>query len=64
LRTYEEASALAYAQLSRELAILTENAELLDKRIVVTPAEDRVILECTVKCIEDIAVQAELEITQ
>ena len=63
-RTYEEASALAYEELSHRLASLGEEAELLDKRIAVTLAEDRVILECTVKCIENIAVQAELEITQ
>ena len=63
-RTYEEASALAYEELSHRLASLGEEAELLDKRIAVTLAEDHVILECTVKCIENIAVQAELEITQ
>ena len=63
-RTHEEATVLAYRQLAWELASLTEDAELLDKRIVATLAEDRVILDCTVKCIENIAVQAELEITQ
>ena len=63
-RTHEEATVLAYERLAWELASLTEEAELLDKRIVATLTEDGVILECTVKCIENIAVQAELEITQ
>ncbi len=63
-RTYEEAMHCAYAQLSRRLAILSVDAELLEKRIQTTMTDTELILVCTVVCIEDIAVQTEFEITE
>ncbi len=63
-RTSEEALDAAYARLSHELAALTDTGELLQKQIVTTLGEDSLILECTVLCLEDIAVQYEFEIAE
>ena len=63
-RTHEQASALAYAALERELALFSEDLLLLDKRITVTATEDAVILDCTLYCIENIAVQAEFDVLE
>ena len=62
-RTPEEALELAYADLERELAALSADAQLLGKSIRTTLTDTSLILECTVTCIEDIAVQSEFEIT-
>ena len=62
VRTPEEASALAFAQLEHELAALSREAELLEKRITVSVTDTAVLLDCTLRCIENIAVQAELEV--
>lgn len=63
-RGYEEAVHCAYAELSRELARLSLDAELLEKHIQTTLTDTELILICTVVCIEDIAVQTEFEITE
>ena len=63
-RSNEEASALAYAALEQALASLSEQTQLLQKRIRVTVTDTAFCLECTVECIEDIAVQSEFEIVQ
>ncbi len=63
-RTQDEALQLAYAELDLLLASLSDTAELLRKDITTTLTDDRLILECTVSCIEDIAVQSEFEITE
>lgn len=63
-RTAEEAGRLAYAELERELATFSENSQLLGKRIVMTMTDTHLILDCTVTCIEDIAVQAEFEVIE
>ncbi len=63
-RTPEEASALAYAELERSLAQLSDETQLLQKRITVTVTDTAVVLECTLECIEDIAVQHEFEIAE
>ena len=61
-RTAEEALRLAYEQLDRELAVFSDGAELLEKNIKTTLTEDALILNCTVKCIKDIAVQVEFDV--
>ena len=61
-RTPDEALSLAYEELDRQLASLSDGAELLSKQIETTLTETALILHCTVTCIEDIAVQQEFEI--
>ena len=61
-RSSEEALALAHEQLDADLAMLLEGAELLEKRITTEWTETAVVLHCTVRCIENIAEQAEFEI--
>lgn len=63
-RSYEDALDCAYAELSRQLALLSADASLLEKRIQTTMTDTELILVCTVTCIEDIAVQTEFEITE
>ena len=62
VRSPEEASTLAFAQLEHELAALSREVELLEKRITVSVTDTAVLLDCTLRCIENIAVQAELEV--
>ena len=64
VRSPEEASALAYAELERALSALSEETQLLSKSIRVTMTDTAFCLECTVECIEDIAVQSEFEIAE
>lgn len=64
VRSEQEASDLAFEQLEQELAALSEEVQLLSKRIQVTVTERSVRLECVLECIEDIAVQNEFEITE
>ncbi len=61
-RSYQEALAVAYRDLDTQLSALSGSAELIEKRIVCTLEGDTLTLVCTVKCIEDIAVQSEFEI--
>ncbi len=61
-RTPEAALSLAYEELDRQMSSLSDNTELLTKRIETTLTETALILRCTVTCIEDIAVQQEFEI--
>ena len=63
-RTRDEALTLAYEALGRELATLSEEAELLEKQIKTEWQDDGVVLRCTVTCIENIAVQSEFEIIE
>ena len=63
-RTAQEASALAYAELERSLAQLSKETQLLQKRITVSVTDTAVFLECTLECIEEIAVQHEFEIAE
>lgn len=62
-RTPEVALECAYAELDRRLASLSEEAQLLGKTIKTTFTDTSVILECTVQCLANIAVQSEFEIT-
>ena len=62
-RTPEAALECAYAELDRRLASLSEEAQLLGKTIKTTFTDTSVILECTVQCLANIAVQSEFEIT-
>lgn len=59
-RSPEEAMDLAYVRLAREIAAIEGFAGLLGKSSEGEVAEDRYILRCTVKCIEDIAVTREI----
>ena len=62
-RTPEEALALAYAELEYKLAALSSDTQLLSKTIRTELGETSLILECTLSCVEDIAVQSEFEIS-
>ena len=61
---YGEAEELAYAELEHRLSELAEDAMLIGKEISVVITEESVILECTVRCIENIAVQVEVELAE
>lgn len=61
-RTEEEALALAYAQLDEALALHASTAEILQKSISTTMTDTALILDCSVRCIRDIAVQVEFEV--
>lgn len=63
-RTPEQALAMAYAELDRRMATLSESIEVLSKAIRTEIGEESLILECTLSCIEDIAVQTEFEIIE
>lgn len=64
IRTHEDALSLAYAELDRELAGLSEQVEVLGKTIRTELGEARLVLVCTLSCIEDIALQSEFEIIE
>lgn len=64
VRTHEEALELAYAALDAELTQLCEDAELLEKRVTTTLTDGAVVLECTVSCLENIALQQDFEMTE
>ena len=61
-RTYEEALTLAYAQLASQLGMLASDVQLLQKNVTTTLTDASLILDCTVVCVRDIAVQAEFEV--
>jgi len=63
-RDHECALALAYAELDRRMAELSDHVEVLSKTIRTEIGERSLILECTLSCIEDIAVQTEFEIIE
>ncbi len=63
-RTPDEALQLAYAELDLLLGGLSDTSEFLRKDITTTLTDGSLILECTVSCIEDIAVQSEFDITE
>lgn len=64
VRTEEEAVELAFLELERELAALSLEAELLEKRITVTVTDTSVLLDCTLRCIENIARQVAFEVVE
>ncbi len=55
-RTREEAVALAYEALNRELGTLAADARILETDYALTLSEEAVILRCTVTCVRNIAV--------
>lgn len=61
-RTAEQALELAYAELDRELSGLSPDVQLVGKRIATTITDAGVILECTLDCVENIAVQVEFDV--
>lgn len=63
-RSTEEALALAYVELSRRLAELAGEAELLKKQITTQIGENSILLICQLTCIQDIAAEQEFEITE
>lgn len=63
-RSPQEALELAYAELDTRLSDFSEPSQLLKKEIQTTLTEDTLILDCTVYCIENIAVQSEFEIVE
>ncbi len=63
-RTPEEATEAAYAALAHELSALSEETKLLKKSVTLTWSETSLILDCTLECIENIAVQSEFEISE
>ncbi len=62
-RTREEALNLAYAELEQELSALSPNVQLLSKAITTEWNDGSVRLVCTIRCIENIAEQSEIELT-
>lgn len=62
--TPEAALELAYAELDRRLSLLSQDAQLLKKRVTTTLTDTTLILHCEVLCIEDIAETAEFEIVE
>lgn len=61
-RTDEELLALGYLRLEALLADALSGAELLSKQTETEIYEDRLVLSCRVRCIEDIACEREIEI--
>lgn len=61
-RTYAEAEALAYLELSQRIGSLPGGAEVLSKTITTTLGEDAYILTCTLTCIRDIAKEQTFEV--
>lgn len=61
-RTAEQALELAYAELDRELSGLSPEVQLVGKRVATTITDAGVILECTLDCVENIAVQVEFDV--
>jgi similar to stage IV sporulation protein len=64
VRSPETALSLAYAELARELASLSERVDVIGKTICTEIGEESLILECRLSCIEDIAVQTEFEMIE
>ena len=62
-RTHEEALTLAYGELDVRFSELSDTVQILRKTITTEMREDCLVLVCRLSCIEDIAVQSELEIT-
>lgn len=62
-RTREEALNLAYAKLEQELSALSPDVQLLSKGITTEWNDGSVRLICTLRCIENIAEQSEIELT-
>lgn len=61
-RSEEEALTLAHAQLDAMLAAHAEQAEILQRTVSVTVTDTALILDCTVLCVRDIAVQVDFEV--
>lgn len=61
-RTQEEVLTLAYDALEERLSSFSEGTQLLRQEVVSEWTDTSLILHCTVYCIEDIAVQKEIEI--
>lgn len=62
LRAREEVLELAYRELSALLEGLSDDLQLLEKRIVTEWSDEGVTLHCSIKCIENIAKQVEFEV--
>ena len=62
LRTPQEALEFAYAALDEELSRLSNEVQLLGKEIRTEWGDESVTLVCSLRCIENIATQAEFEV--
>ncbi len=58
----QQAAEYAFAEMEREMAVLSENAELLEKVISFELTDEAYVLNCRVTCIENIAVTQEIKI--
>ena len=56
-RSYEQAQAVAYHELARQIAVEIPEGVLLRKEITPTLTEDTYRLQCRVWCLENIAEQ-------
>ena len=63
-QTPEAALEVAYMELDRQLALLSDHAQLLQKNVTATLTDTALILQCEVLCIEDIAEVLEFEIVE
>ena len=54
---------MAYGELDVRFSELSDTVQILRKTITTEMREDCLVLVCRLSCIEDIAVQSELEIT-
>jgi len=62
-RTHEEALPIAYEKLEQELAAFSSDVQLLQKEIKTELTDNSVRLVCVLTCLENIAIQAEFDIT-
>ena len=63
-RSEDEARELAYCQLSREISDVLADSQILKKTVTWEMLEDKYVLKCTVRCIENIAEIIEFDIEQ
>lgn len=63
-RSCDMAERLAYEALERQMALLSEETQLLRKEVSSSLGDTSVTLQCRVACIENIAVQSEFEILE
>ena len=63
-RTPAEAEELAYLELARQIGELPGGAELIRKTITTRLTDEAFVLDCTLVCIEDIAVQRPFDVVE
>lgn len=63
-RTPAEAEELAYLELARQIGEIPGGAELIRKTITTRLTDEAFVLDCTLVCIEDIAVQRPFDVVE